>query len=245
MLSKKFSWLLSPAPFLSVHFFLRYGVSCLCILSLSIILIKFTSSGGATVGTIAGAIKGPTTETGLVRGAGVGAVTGAVTALQLMDMIIDGEPFSKVSFLSSLVNGQVFADWVTPAVLKAYQSQASMIVSVIRVARRRGLVVDHRVRSPQDRSCLKNNSGVETTFADVFDVCDYDGWKGLSEDSIDELPRFVFESCCKRVCTICLQNFKYKEDGRELTKCKHVFHLTCIDEWLIRNGSCPVCRRNV
>ncbi|KAJ0593544.1 hypothetical protein HanRHA438_Chr03g0129361 [Helianthus annuus] len=46
-----------------------------------------------------------------------------------MDMIIDGEPFSKVSFLSSLVNGQVFADWVTPAVLKAYQSQASMIVS--------------------------------------------------------------------------------------------------------------------
>ncbi|GKC00676.1 hypothetical protein Tco_0986812 [Tanacetum coccineum] len=79
--------------------------------------------GGAIVGTITGAIKGPTTETGLVRGACVGAVTGAITALQLMDMIIDGEPFSKVSFLSSLVNGQVFTDWVTPAVLKAYQWQ--------------------------------------------------------------------------------------------------------------------------
>ncbi|XP_035844377.1 NEP1-interacting protein-like 1 [Helianthus annuus] len=168
--------------------------------------------GGATVGTIAGAIEGPTTETGLVRGSVVGAVTGAITALQLMDMIIDGEPFSKVSFLSSLVNGQVFADWVTPAVLKAYQSQIN---------------------------------GVETTFADLFDACEYNGSKGLSEDSINELPRFVFESCCKRVCTICLQNFENKEDGRELTKCKHVFHLTCIDEWLIRNGSCPVCRRNV
>ena len=54
------------------------------------------SLGGAIVGTITGAIKGPTTETGLVRGAFVGAVTGAITALQLMDMIIDGEPFSKV-----------------------------------------------------------------------------------------------------------------------------------------------------
>ncbi|KAJ0601464.1 putative transcription factor C2H2 family [Helianthus annuus] len=182
MLSKKFSWLLSPCN-------------------------RFSRSGGATVGTIAGAIKGPTTETGLVRGAGVGAVTGAITALQLMDMIIDGEPFSKVSFLSSLVNGQVFVDWVTPAVLKAYQSQIS---------------------------------GVETTFADLFDMCEYNGLKGLSEDSINELPRFVFENHCKRVCTICLQNFKNKEDGRELTKCKHVFHLTCIDEWLIRNGSCPV-----
>ncbi|KAM0029019.1 putative transcription factor C2H2 family [Helianthus debilis subsp. tardiflorus] len=183
----------------------QFKLFCNAVKKVFMALVTCTVSlGGATVGTIAGAIKGPTTETGLVRGAGVGAVTGAVTALQLMDMIIDGEPFSKVSFLSSLVNGQVFADWVTPA-----------------------------------------NSGVETTFADVFDVCDYDGWKGLSEDSIDELPRFVFESCCKRVCTICLQNFKYKEDGRELTKCKHVFHLTCIDEWLIRNGSCPVCRRNV
>lgn len=48
------------------------------------------------VGTVAGAIKGPSTETGLVRGACVGAITGAITALQLMDMIVNGEPFSKV-----------------------------------------------------------------------------------------------------------------------------------------------------
>ncbi|GKC75480.1 hypothetical protein Tco_1126254 [Tanacetum coccineum] len=87
------------------------------------ILTCMVSLGGAIVGTITGAVKGPTTETGLVRGACVGAVTGAITALQLMDMIIDGEPFSKVSLLSSLVNGQVFTDWVTPAVLKAYQWQ--------------------------------------------------------------------------------------------------------------------------
>ncbi|KAD2132545.1 hypothetical protein E3N88_41791 [Mikania micrantha] len=174
--------------------------------------------GGATVGVIAGTIHGPTTETGLVRGACVGAVAGAITALQLMDMIINGEPFSKISFLYSLVNGQVFAEWVTPAVLKAYQWQIS---------------------------------GVETTFADVFDICDINGSKGLCEDSINKLPRFMFTNSCNKIgshdsnCVICLQNFNNREEVRELPKCRHMFHLMCIDEWLIRTGSCPVCRRNV
>lgn len=54
------------------------------------------STGGATIGTITGAIKGQTTETGLLRGAGVGAVAGAITAVQLLELIVNGEPFSKV-----------------------------------------------------------------------------------------------------------------------------------------------------
>ncbi|XP_076933852.1 NEP1-interacting protein 2-like [Bidens hawaiensis] len=177
--------------------------------------------GGASVGIVAGTIKGPTVETGIVRGACVGAITGAITALQLMDMIISGEPFSKVSFLCSLFNGQVFADWVSPALLKAYQWQIS---------------------------------GTETDFADLFDGCENNGSKGLCEDSINKLPRFVFGNSCKKNkrfgshdsnCAICLQDFKNREEGRELPNCRHMFHLICIDEWLVRNGYCPVCRRNV
>lgn len=53
-------------------------------------------AGGAVVGIITGALKGQTTETGMVRGAGVGAVTGAITALQLVEMMANGEHFSKV-----------------------------------------------------------------------------------------------------------------------------------------------------
>ncbi|CAK9159190.1 unnamed protein product [Ilex paraguariensis] len=81
--------------------------------------------GGATVGTITGAIKGHTTETGLVRGAGVGFVAGAITAIQLMELMINGEQFSKVALLHSLVNGKIFMEWVSPAVLKAYLWQIS------------------------------------------------------------------------------------------------------------------------
>lgn len=57
---------------------------------------EFWDAGGALVGIIMGAINGQTTETGLVRGSFVGAITGAITALQLMDMMANGEPFSKV-----------------------------------------------------------------------------------------------------------------------------------------------------
>nr|GEY79355.1 NEP1-interacting protein-like 1 [Tanacetum cinerariifolium] len=185
------------------------------------ILTCMVSLGGAIVGTITGAIKGPTTEIGLVRGACVGAVTGAITALQLMDMIIDGEPFSKVSLLSSLVNGQVFTDWVTPAVLKAYQWQIS---------------------------------GIETGSVEIFDVFENNGTKGLCEDSINKLPKCMFKDCDKierngthvsNNCAICLQSFKNREVVRELPECRHIFHLKCIDEWLIRSGSCPVCRSDV
>lgn len=58
---------------------------------------EFGDVGGATVGTISGAIKGQTTETGLFRGAGVGAVAGAITGVQLLELMVNGEPFSKVN----------------------------------------------------------------------------------------------------------------------------------------------------
>jgi gas vesicle protein len=41
-------------------------------------------------------MKGQTTETGFLRGSGVGAVAGAITAVQLLESITNGEPLSKV-----------------------------------------------------------------------------------------------------------------------------------------------------
>lgn len=48
------------------------------------------------VGTVVGAMKGQTTETGFLRGAGIGAVAGAITAVQLLESLVDGESLSKV-----------------------------------------------------------------------------------------------------------------------------------------------------
>ncbi|ETM97268.1 hypothetical protein PPTG_20392 [Phytophthora nicotianae INRA-310] len=46
------------------------------------------------------------------------------------------------------------------------------------------------------------------------------------------------------ICPICLIDFEDGEDVRNLP-CKHIFHVACIDEWLKRNTSCPMCKSNV
>ncbi|KAK6926976.1 Zinc finger, RING-type [Dillenia turbinata] len=45
-------------------------------------------------------------------------------------------------------------------------------------------------------------------------------------------------------CTICLDELTNGDKCRILPKCGHVFHVQCIDQWLMPlvNPSCPICR---
>jgi hypothetical protein len=48
-------------------------------------------------------------------------------------------------------------------------------------------------------------------------------------------------------CSICLENFK-KKSKVSITPCKHVFHYTCIKDWLYKNvlnPKCPNCNKEV
>ncbi|XP_015898462.3 NEP1-interacting protein-like 1 isoform X2 [Ziziphus jujuba] len=143
--------------------------------------------GGAIVGTILGAIKGQTTETGFLKGAGIGGLTGAIAAIQLLDSAVDGEPLSKVST-------------------------------------------------------------VETNYREISDIYDIAAIKGLSQHCIQKLPSLKYHSSklpdnphdfC---CSVCLQEWKEGESVRRLPKCGHFFHMECIDKWLMRQVSCPMCR---
>lgn len=45
-------------------------------------------------------------------------------------------------------------------------------------------------------------------------------------------------------CTICLSVFQDDEDVRRLP-CMHLFHTECVDQWLVTNKRCPICRVDI
>ena len=46
-------------------------------------------------------------------------------------------------------------------------------------------------------------------------------------------------------CSICLGEYQEKEVLRIMPKCGHNFHLSCIDVWLRKHSTCPVCRFSI
>ncbi|GKV10699.1 hypothetical protein SLEP1_g22028 [Rubroshorea leprosula] len=46
-------------------------------------------------------------------------------------------------------------------------------------------------------------------------------------------------------CAICLEEFSGDDECRVLPICKHIYHMGCIDRWLMDELTCPICRTNV
>jgi hypothetical protein len=46
-------------------------------------------------------------------------------------------------------------------------------------------------------------------------------------------------------CLICMEKYKSGELKRKIPKCSHYFHKKCIDKWLKKKATCPICRCNL
>ncbi|KAI3912779.1 hypothetical protein MKW98_005699 [Papaver atlanticum] len=46
-------------------------------------------------------------------------------------------------------------------------------------------------------------------------------------------------------CVICLSSYEDGQDVKQLSRCKHSFHASCIDMWLFSHSDCPICRTTV
>ncbi|XP_027356873.1 putative RING-H2 finger protein ATL12 [Abrus precatorius] len=72
---------------------------------------------------------------------------------------------------------------------------------------------------------------------------------GIDKQVIQTLPFFNFSSLKGSKqgleCTVCLSKFEETEILRLLPKCKHAFHMDCIDKWLESHSTCPLCRQRV
>ena len=76
------------------------------------------------------------------------------------------------------------------------------------------------------------------------------GERGVEEEVIHSYPIIVFTAKHEALsqkedksCSICLEDYKFNEQLRMVMDCRHVYHVHCIDEWLTRHSSCPICRK--
>ncbi|KAK6127021.1 hypothetical protein DH2020_039237 [Rehmannia glutinosa] len=46
-------------------------------------------------------------------------------------------------------------------------------------------------------------------------------------------------------CAICLDSFREGDLCRDIPICKHLFHAKCVDRWIRKKPTCPVCRIRV
>ncbi|XP_042378075.1 NEP1-interacting protein 1-like isoform X2 [Zingiber officinale] len=148
-----------------------------------------------------GALIGLATDSGLLRGSGIGAITGTVFSIEVVKSSLN------------LWNSRDCGSW----------------------------------------SLLYLMNALSLPFMETLDLYETDGnTKGMPMDEVEKLPKSqvtargsLDESGERISCSVCLQDLRVGEMARRLPICCHMFHLPCIDTWLIRHGSCPLCRREV
>ncbi|CAK9142123.1 unnamed protein product [Ilex paraguariensis] len=208
--------------------FFRYAVSAIIGNVFSAIFTFFFALVGTLLGAMTGALIGQETESGFVRGAAVGAISGAVFSIEVFESSLllwqtdesgIGCLLYLIDVIVSLLSGRLVRERIGPAMLSAVQSQMG---------------------------------AVETSFEEIPNIFDIGGAKGLPGDSVEKIPKIVVtennnvDTSGERVsCSVCLQDFQLGETVRSLPHCHHMFHLPCIDMWLVRHGSCPLCRRDL
>ncbi|KAG8373615.1 hypothetical protein BUALT_Bualt11G0042700 [Buddleja alternifolia] len=204
--------------------FVRCAVSAILGNVFSAIFTFFFALVGTLLGALTGALIGQETESGFVRGASVGAISGAVFSIEVFESSLllwqsdesgVGCLLYLIDVIASLLSGRLVRERIGPAMLSAVQSQMG---------------------------------AVETTFEEVQNIFDTGGAKGLMADTVEKIPKFTItgdDTVDTSGCSVCLQDFQLGETVRRLPQCHHMFHLPCIDTWLVRHGSCPLCRRDL
>ncbi|GMH16520.1 hypothetical protein Nepgr_018361 [Nepenthes gracilis] len=55
------------------------------------------------------------------------------------------------------------------------------------------------------------------------------------------LPDMPTVADADSVCSVCVEPFRQDSAGKQLP-CGHVFHASCISDWIFLRNSCPICR---
>ena len=69
---------------------------------------------------------------------------------------------------------------------------------------------------------------------------------GLKEVDLVHLPVSRFDEASRQEdshdCAICYRTYEAEEQVRTL-HCGHFYHISCVDPWLLKKNSCPICKK--
>jgi len=69
---------------------------------------------------------------------------------------------------------------------------------------------------------------------------------GLSAREINEIVSYPAPpELEEKECSICIETYRIGVRVKSLPRCTHIFHANCIDQWLKRKTTCPLCRLQV
>ncbi|CAL1411854.1 unnamed protein product [Linum trigynum] len=176
---------------------------------------------GACTGAITGAFAGRASDCGVLRGAGLGAVAGAVLSVEVLE--------ASRAYWGLEQSGS-----------RGPSSMADFIEELFR-----GRFIDHELTPAMLTAYHWQLSVTNISNEETNDVYGEVVPRGLSGEFLDKLPCHEIKAMQTVFCTICLQDIGKGEMARSLPKCQHTFHMGCVDKWLVRHGSCPVCRQDV
>ncbi|KAI8553828.1 hypothetical protein RHMOL_Rhmol05G0046600 [Rhododendron molle] len=100
------------------------------------------------------------------------------------------------------------------------------------------------------RFCLRTGTAVQTNQETPDGLIRLEPRSsGIDRAVIESLPFFKFSALRGPrgglECAVCLSKFKDVEVLRLLPKCRHSFHIDCVDRWLQSHSSCPLCRQRI
>lgn len=68
---------------------------------------------------------------------------------------------------------------------------------------------------------------------------------GLTIEQIHQATTLGVHRDEAQICAICHQSIETSSVSQTIVVCGHSFHPVCVERWLVRNNSCPVCRAHV
>lgn len=110
--------------------------------------------------------------------------------------------------------------------------------------------IERRRRQATRDLAVVQDSDTRSRWGELSNQSDYLSGEGLTPQVIASLPHEVYASnragtnrCFHSgECSICISDFAIGDNVRQLPSCGHTFHRSCIDLWLLRCASCPLCK---